>query len=90
MAGKFAGQAVLESPATPAVIHIHKLDRPENTVSPGRGRGEGAMAGDVAPSPHPLPRSDPSLSIQPIAGERGQKMAAADFSNAHTQTYRES
>ena len=48
------------------------------------------MAGDVAPSPHPLPRSDPSLSIQPIAGERGQKMAAADFSNAHTQTSRES
>ena len=40
----------------------------------------------MAPSPQPLPHNRVFLSIQPIAGEREQKLAAADFSDAHTQS----
>ena len=46
-AGGFAGQVVLETPATPAVIHIHKLDRLENAVSPGQVVG--AIGGRFGP-----------------------------------------
>ena len=49
MAGKFAGRAVLETPVTPAVIHIHKLDRPENAVSPGQCRESAPPFGKIRP-----------------------------------------
>ena len=36
------------------------------------GRGEGAGARDMAPSPHPLPRNTSPCGMRSIVGERGQ------------------
>ena len=68
MAGRFAGRALLETPAAPTVIHIHKLDRLENAVSSGQGRGEGGGTCGVAPSP---PTLTPQHALSEIHITRG-------------------
>ena len=76
-AERFTGEAVLETRATPAVIHIHKLDRLENAVSPGQGWGEGATRTRYAPHPGPLPTAASSPKIVSPVG-RGSRVTGTD------------
>ena len=82
MAGGFAGRAVLERPTAPAVIyiHIHKLERPENPVSPCQVSGEGAISLALNHSPRPLsPTATSSPKVTQTVGRGGRHTPLPTF-----------